>query len=156
MMQFLWFYSWVILAISFSIQNETNHPRNTIGLRHFIFAPHKAGITFLLELFVREVVLGIVVGFAMGYLAYQLLSSFESRLLETHVTLVLVLLINMICKHIGASIPLASVIAGLMIGNYGVEFVISSQKTFHWVSYACTSVLVFNQLVVGFYQRHFE
>ncbi|GJD08205.1 Na(+)/H(+) antiporter NhaP [Galdieria sulphuraria] len=104
-----------------------------IGLRHCIFAPHKAGVTFLVRLFVQEVVLGVTVGFAMGYLAYQMLSSFESRVLEAHVTLVLVLLINMICKHLGASIPLASVIAGLMIGNYGVAFVISSQKTFHWL-----------------------
>ncbi|GJQ12219.1 hypothetical protein GpartN1_g4010.t1 [Galdieria partita] len=104
-----------------------------IGLRHFIFAPHKADVTFIVRLFVQEIVLGVIVGFAMGYLAYQMLSSFESRVLEAHVTLVLVLLINMICKHMGASIPLASVIAGLMIGNYGIAFVISSQKTFHWL-----------------------
>lgn len=78
--------------------------------------------------------LGIFIGFGLGYLAYQVLSSIESRVLEAHITLVLVLLINMICKHVGASIPLASVIAGLMIGNYGVTFVISSQKAFHWVS----------------------
>eukprot|EP00871_Galdieria_phlegrea_P000251 jgi/Galph1/1226/GphlegSOOS_G5964.1 len=122
-----------------------------IGLRRFISSPDKLGPSFLVRLFIQEVILGLVVGLSMGYLAYLILSSFESRILEAHVTLVLVLLINMLCKHVGASIPLASVVAGLMIGNYGVAFVISSQKSFNWlwgfISDTLNSILY---LLIGF------
>lgn len=95
---------------------------------------------YFLEMIVREVLFGIVIGLVFGYLAYYLLQNIKDKILEANVTIVLVLVINMTAKYIGASIPLASVIAGLIIGNYGTTFAMSSSKSFHWVRIATSFV----------------
>jgi len=101
------------------------------GLRRWIRSPHEVGMRYMIDMVVREVVLGIVIGFLFGYLAYYLMQNIKDKILEANVTIVLVLMINMTAKYLGASIPLASVVAGLIIGNYGTTFAMSSSKSFH-------------------------
>lgn len=71
-------------------------------------------------IFLREVVLGIFVGLALAYLAYLLIDSVSDPVLEVTITIVLVGNIQVICAYLHASVPLASAVAGLFIGNYGV------------------------------------
>ncbi|EME30303.1 Na(+)/H(+) antiporter NhaP [Galdieria sulphuraria] len=103
------------------------------GLRRWIRSPQKVGVGYFLDMVVREVLFGIVIGLVLGYLAYYLLQNIKDKILEANVTIVLVLMINMTAKYLGASIPLASVVAGLIIGNYGTTFAMSSSKSFHWL-----------------------
>lgn len=80
-----------------------------------------------------ECVYGLAVGIFLAWLAYSLIGSVEEPLLEVVISFVLVGNINMICRILHASIPLASVGAGLFIGNYAVTFsmIDETKKTFH-------------------------
>lgn len=76
----------------------------------------------LLWTFVRECMLGVVVGLTFGYFVYHLLScQVEDSILEVGITVAMVGNINLVCYVLGASLPLASVTAGLLLGNYGVS-----------------------------------
>jgi len=79
------------------------------------------------EVFLRECVVGIFVGLLMGYIAYLMIQAVDDPVLEITITLVLVGMLEVICAQIDASIPLASICAGLLIGNYGVHFGFSEE-----------------------------
>jgi len=79
-------------------------------------------IQLLLNKVVRECVVGALIGVSLAWVAYSAIKSVKDPLLEVMITFVLVGNINMICTRFHASIPLASVFAGLFVGNYGVEF----------------------------------
>lgn len=83
--------------------------------------------------FVLECVTGIVIGVALAYIAHWAIKSVDEVLLEVVITFVLVGNINMLCRFCHASIPLASVAAGLYVGNFCVEFAMSEAAvdTFH-------------------------
>jgi monovalent cation:H+ antiporter, CPA1 family len=81
--------------------------------------------TLFFKGFVLECFTGIVVGIALAWIAYSAIKSVDETLLEIAITFVLVGNINMICKILNASIPLASVAAGLFIGNYCTQFAMS-------------------------------
>lgn len=117
-----------------NVYRAKNFSSFLLGLRRWIRSPHEVGMRYMIDMVVREVVLGIVIGFLFGYLAYYLMQNIKDKILEANVTIVLVLMINMTAKYLGASIPLASVVAGLIIGNYGTTFAMSSSKSFHLVS----------------------
>jgi monovalent cation:H+ antiporter, CPA1 family len=80
-----------------------------------------------------EGALGIVIGVVLAWIAYSTIKSIDEMLLEVAITFVLVGNINLICRLVNASIPLASVAAGLFIGNYGVTYAFSAGAvhTFH-------------------------
>lgn len=80
-----------------------------------------------------ECMYGIVIGVFLAWLAYSAIVSVREPLLEVIITFVLVININMICRILDASIPLASVGAGLFIGNYAVTFAMDDEtsETFH-------------------------
>lgn len=90
-----------------------------------------AGIIF--ETVVVECVYGAAIGVFLAWLAYSAILSVKDPLLEVVITFVLVGNINMICRLFHASIPLASVGAGLFIGNYAVTFAMHDEtvETFH-------------------------
>lgn len=69
-----------------------------------------------------ECVYGVIIGVFLAWLAYSAIGSVKEPLLEIVITFVLVGNINMFCRLLHASIPLASVSAGLFIGNYAVSF----------------------------------
>jgi monovalent cation:H+ antiporter, CPA1 family len=76
---------------------------------------------------------GIAIGVVLAWIAYSTIKSIDEMLLEVAITFVLVGNINLICRLVNASIPLASVAAGLFIGNYGVTYAFSAGAvhTFH-------------------------
>lgn len=82
-----------------------------------------------------ECVYGAAIGVFLAWLAYSAIGSVKEPLLEVVITFVLVGNINMICRILHASIPLASVGAGLFIGNYAVNFAMNDEgvETFHEV-----------------------
>ncbi len=76
-------------------------------------------------LFLEEAVGGIVLGLALGYLAYRLLRSIDNYQVEVLITLGLVLGGNALAGQVHVSGPLAMVAAGLLIGNHGRLFAMS-------------------------------
>lgn len=80
-----------------------------------------------------ECVYGVIIGVFLAWLAYSAIGSVKEPLLEIAITFVLVGNINMFCRLLHASIPLASVSAGLFIGNYAVSFAMHDEtaETFH-------------------------
>lgn len=70
--------------------------------------------------FALECATGIVIGGVLSFAAYSAMLTVEDSLLEVTISIVLVSNINLACSYFHASIPLASVVAGLLIGNYGV------------------------------------
>lgn len=80
-----------------------------------------------------ECVYGAIIGVFLAWLAYSAIGSVKDPLLEVVITFVLVGNINMFCRIFHASIPLASVGAGLFIGNYAVSFAMHDEtvETFH-------------------------
>lgn len=80
-----------------------------------------------------ECVYGAAIGVFLAWLAYSAIGSVKDPLLEVVITFVLVGNINMFCRLLHASIPLASVGAGLFIGNYAVTFAMHDEtaETFH-------------------------
>lgn len=89
--------------------------------------------TLLFQTLFIECMYGIVIGVFLAWLAYSAIVSVREPLLEVIITFVLVININMICRILDASIPLASVGAGLFIGNYAVTFAMDDEtsETFH-------------------------
>ncbi len=82
-------------------------------------------------LFVKEAVGGIVFGLIIGFIAYWLLKSVDNYQVEILITLSLVLGGYMLAIHLHTSGPIAIVVAGLMIGNHGRLFAMSSKTREH-------------------------
>lgn len=75
----------------------------------------------VLLLFVQEVLGGIGIGLATGYVGYRMMravNDFQTILL---ISLALVLGISLIAGQVHASIPLAAVTAGLIVGNNSLD-----------------------------------
>jgi len=89
----------------------------------------------VIEVFLRECVVGVVLGLVMGYIAYLLIQAVSEPVLEITITVVLVGILEVVCIELGASIPLATICAGLLIGNYGLEFGFSPEgaEGFHQI-----------------------
>ncbi|KAJ8902186.1 hypothetical protein NDN08_006594 [Rhodosorus marinus] len=85
-------------------------------------APVSDRLWAVVEVFLRECVVGVVLGLVMGYMAYLLIQAVSEPVLEITITIVLVGMLEVVCLELGASIPLATICAGLLIGNYGLEF----------------------------------
>ena len=80
---------------------------------------HGAAPPGLLEIVLREVVLGLVIGLAFGWLAYRAMCDLEEPHLEVLISMALVLGILFVAHRLHSSSPLACVAAGLFIGNHG-------------------------------------
>eukprot|EP00871_Galdieria_phlegrea_P001259 jgi/Galph1/2133/GphlegSOOS_G803.1 len=110
--------------------------------------------------FFRQCVLGILVGFVLGYLVYHLLAcQVEDSILEVGITVAMVGNINLLCHMLGASLPLASVTAGLLLGNYGFVFTISlkTHEGMKWVWSFCTEMLnTLLFILIGFQSLFFS
>ena len=90
-------------------------------------------ITLIFKNVVVECLYGALIGIFLAWIAYSAIVSVKDPLLEIVISFVLVGNINMICRILHASIPLASVAAGLFIGNYAVTFAMQHEttETFH-------------------------
>ena len=68
-------------------------------------------------LLIHEVLGGIVIGLAIGYVGYMLIKSIKDFQTILLISIALVLGISMLAGYFHASVPLAAVTAGLIIGN---------------------------------------
>jgi len=88
---------------------------------HGISAGH---VVFLL---CQEVFGGALLGFGLGYLAYRMLLSIENYQVEVIITLALVAGGYALADALHFSGPIATVIAGLLIGNHGRLFAMGEE-----------------------------
>jgi CPA1 family monovalent cation:H+ antiporter len=75
----------------------------------------------IIRLFMREVLGGIAIGLITGYIGYHLMKSIKSFQTILLISIALVLGISVIAGLLHASIPLAAVTAGLIVGNKSVD-----------------------------------
>lgn len=71
----------------------------------------------IVHLFVQEVFGGIVLGLAIGWIAYKLMKSIDEFSTEIIITLAAVMVGTVTAQHFHLSAPLGMVAAGLLIGN---------------------------------------
>jgi monovalent cation:H+ antiporter, CPA1 family len=71
----------------------------------------------ILNLFFTEVIGGIIIGLAAGFIGYRLIKTIKDYQTMFLISLAVVLGIAEIASRFHASIPLAAVVAGLVIGN---------------------------------------
>src|SRR6185295_18842923 len=85
----------------------------------------------LATFFLREVIGGVVLGLAFGYLGYRMLKSIDDHPLELLITLSLAMFIYTASFWIHVSGPIAIVVAGLLIGNHGRRLAMSERTREH-------------------------
>jgi CPA1 family monovalent cation:H+ antiporter len=83
---------------------------------------HGLDALHVLEVFLVEVVGGVLLGLVAGYLVYRLMASLEEANLEVLLSVALVMGVTFVAFQLHASAPLACVVAGLFIGNHGRRF----------------------------------
>jgi CPA1 family monovalent cation:H+ antiporter len=97
---------------------------DAVGLILFVtllgFAQRSSATFSFLEtarFFGQEVVGGIAIGFILGFIGYRLIKTIQDFQTIFLISLAVVLGISVIAQYFHASIPLAAVVAGLVIGN---------------------------------------
>lgn len=78
-----------------------------------------SGAGAVISLILVEVVGGVMLGLAAGYLTYLALRTLNEPNLETLISVALVMGITFVAFQVHTSAPLACVVAGLFIGNQG-------------------------------------
>jgi Na+:H+ antiporter len=96
-----------------------------------------------------EVIGGIVVGLALGFVGFLLLKGLDSYVLEILITLSLATAGYAIAERLGTSAPIAVVIAGLVIGNHGKEFAMSERTRQHLFTFWSLIDELLNLLLFG-------
>ena len=112
------------------------------------------------ELFLREAVGGVILGLLAGAVAVFLMRQIDDYAIEVLLTLALATCTYAMAIRVGASGPLAVVVAGLLVGNRGVEMAMSESTRRHLFDFwevfdtLLNSVLFlligFEILVIGF------
>lgn len=93
-------------------------------------SPSEIGI-----LLFEEVVIGVGIGLALGYVAFLAMRRIDDYVVEVIISLALVMGIYALCSHVHASGPLGVVIAGLLIGNHGSRLAMSTVTKKHLVMF---------------------
>jgi monovalent cation:H+ antiporter, CPA1 family len=75
----------------------------------------------VLKLLGQEVLGGIAIGLIMGYVGYRMMRSIRNFQTILLISIALVLTLSLIASQVHASIPLAAVTAGLIIGNKSLD-----------------------------------
>lgn len=107
----------------------------------------------LMEIFLREVILGLLIGISLGWLAYRAMCDLDEPHLEVLISMALVLGILVVAQRLHSSSPLACVVAGLFIGNQGRSFAMAEPTrvaldiVWEFVDEALNAVLF---LLIGF------
>lgn len=83
------------------------------------------------ELFLKEAVGGVILGFVTGFIAYRAMRSIDEYNLEVIITLALVMMTYSIGIVLHVSGPIGVVVAGLFIGNHGTRFAMSDTTREH-------------------------
>ena len=82
-------------------------------------------------LFIQEAFGGALLGFIFGYAAYMALKSIDNYQIEVLITLALVMSIYSAASLLHMSGPIAEVVAGLLVGNHGKRFAMSTTTIDH-------------------------
>ncbi|WP_339653638.1 sodium:proton antiporter [uncultured Maribacter sp.] len=83
----------------------------------------------ILELFGVEVIGGLALGLALGWVTYKLMKSIDDYDIEVIITLATVMVGTLIAQNFHLSAPLAMVAAGLVVGNDTVRNSAMSETT---------------------------
>ena len=83
----------------------------------------------------EEVVIGVLIGLVLGYVAYLAMKRIDDYVVEVIISLALVMGIYALCQWLHASGPLGVVVAGLFIGNHGSRFAMSDVTQEHLVKF---------------------
>ena len=83
--------------------------------------PGSASFVEILHIFAQEVLGGIIIGLILGVIGYQLIKSIKNFQTIFLISISLVLGISVIADQFQASIPLAAVTAGLIVGNKSMD-----------------------------------
>jgi len=94
-------------------------------------ADAELSITGAVQLFVLEAFGGAILGFAAGYISYLAMRAIDEHNLEVLITLALVFCSYALALRLHISGPIAVVVAGLFIGNYGARFAMSENTREH-------------------------
>lgn len=92
---------------------------------------HEVSAGHIALLFLEEAVGGVAFGFVIGWLTYQMLKQVDNYQVEVLLTLALVMGGYALASAIHTSGPIAVVVAGLLIGNQGRMFAMSSHSREH-------------------------
>ena len=82
-------------------------------------------------LFAEEAIGGAILGFILGWIAYQMLKTVDNYTVEVLITLALVMGGYALATALHMSGPIAMVVAGLLIGNHGRTFAMSEKTREH-------------------------
>ncbi|MCK5126948.1 MAG: sodium:proton antiporter [candidate division Zixibacteria bacterium] len=85
----------------------------------------------IIMLFVEEAVGGVVFGIGIGFLAFKMLQGVDDYAVEILLTLALVCGGYALASQLHTSGPIAIVVAGLLIGNYGRRLAMSETTRMH-------------------------
>lgn len=94
-------------------------------------AGHEATVGSVVRLFVQEAIGGGVLGLGCGLLAYRLIRDVDSYEVEILITLALAMGSYALAGALHASGPIAAVMAGLLMGNQGRQFAMSTKTREH-------------------------
>ena len=86
------------------------------------------GFLHIGELFAVEVLGGVVLGLIAGYVGYRTMYHLDEPNLEVLITLAVVMVCYAAAIRLGASGPIAMVVAGLFIGNKGMKYAVSERS----------------------------
>lgn len=92
---------------------------------------HEVSASHILLIFMEEAVGGVVFGFSIGWITYQLLKQVDNYQVEILLTLALVMGGYALASALHVSGPIAVVVAGLLIGNHGRTFGMSDHTREH-------------------------
>jgi NhaP-type Na+/H+ and K+/H+ antiporters len=90
-----------------------------------------ANLLAVAEVFMVEVFGAIAMGTAAGFLCVRMMKGIDDAAVETLMSLALVLGLYTICMELHMSGPIAVVIAGLILGNFGANHAMSERTKKH-------------------------
>jgi len=93
------------------------------------------GFLYVAELFVVEALGGVALGLFTGWITYRAMASMDEYTLEVLISLGAVAVTYAIALRLHLSGPIAVVVAGLLVGNRGVEFAMSEKTREHLFSF---------------------
>ena len=96
---------------------------------------HEVTALSVATLFIVEAAGGVALGLILSFLAYRVLRTVDEHNLEVMITLALAMGTFAIAHAIHVSGPIATVCAGLLIGNLGTRFAMSEKTREHTTSF---------------------
>ncbi len=100
-------------------------------------------------LLAQEVIGGLLVGAAVGYVGYRMLRSIDSYAVEILITLAMTTGGYALAEAFHTSAPLAVVVMGLYVGNHGRAFAMSDKTREHLFSFWDLTDELLNLLLFG-------